>query len=255
MKAQALAARVSFAAFLAAAAVALCASFGTRLGFWSYKLGVPLIWPAAALALAGLGAGAFWLTRALGGNSSEGTWFGVIGLIGSAIAFGIPLDYEIRALTLPPIHDISTDVGDAPAFEALLAVRKGAENGPEYDGPKLVRLAGGKTTSEAALQKKYYGNVIPFAQFIKPVKLFWRALNLANSMGWQVVAFDPKKGRIEATATSFWFGFKDDIVIRVRPAGTLGARLDIRGKSRIGRSDLGRNADNLHAFLKRLKGM
>jgi len=73
--------------------------------------------------------------------------------------------------------------------------------------------------------------VIPFAQFIKPAKLFYRALAIANDDGWHVVDVDEKDGRIEAWDTTFWFGYVDDIVIRVRPAGKLGARLDIRSKS------------------------
>jgi len=71
-------------------------------------------------------------------------------------------------------------------------------------------------------------------------------------MGWNVVAVTPKEGRIEATATSFWFGLTDDIVIRVKPAG-IGARLDIRSKSRVGQSDFGANARRIRAFIERLR--
>jgi hypothetical protein len=179
----------------------------------------------------------------------------VIGLLGTAIVVGVPLSYARMAWTAPPIHDISTDIEYAPAFKALLPLRKGASNGPEYDGPKLVTLSSGKITTVTALQKKYYGDVVAWVGFTKPAKLFWRALNLANRMGWHVVAFDPKLGRIEATDTSFWFGFTDDIVIRVRQAGRIGARLDIRSKSRVGDSDYGRNAARLRSFLKTLKTM
>lgn len=255
MRVRSIAARTSFAAFVLAALIALVASFGTRLGLWDYKIGISLIWPAAGVGVIALIAGLFWATLALMSGSGEGARYGAVGLLGAIIVVGIPLDHLRLRLVSPPIHDISTDVGNAPAFKAIIPLRKGAENGPDYDGPKLIRLPDGKLETEAALQKKYYGDVIPFAGFGKPQKLFWRALNLANSMGWQVVAFDPKEGRIEATATSFWFGFKDDIVIRVRPAGKLGARLDIRSKSRVGVSDLGSNAARLHTFLKRLKAM
>jgi hypothetical protein len=255
MRFQSIIAKVSFAAFIIALAIALVASVGTRLGFWSYKLGLFAILPATAIGIAGLLGGIVWALTALVRNSGAGARWGIVGLLGAILTVGVPLNGLRLALSSPPIHDISTDIEYAPQFEALVALRKGAESDPGYDGPKIVKLRDGKTTSVSALQKKYYGDVIPFAQFVKPMKLFWRALNLANSMGWHVVAFDPKEGRIEATDTTFWFGFTDDIVIRVRPAGKLGARLDIRSKSRVGQSDLGANAARIRAFLKQLKGM
>jgi uncharacterized protein (DUF1499 family) len=255
MKFQSIVAKVSFGAFVVALAVALAASFGTRLGFWSYKLGLFAILPATAIGILGLLAGLIWALTALLRNSGTGARYGIVGLLGAVLTVGVPLNGLRLALTAPPIHDISTDIEYAPQFKALLALRKGAESDPGYDGPKIVKLRDGKSASVSALQKKYYGDVIPFAQFVKPTKLFWRALNLANSLSWHVVALDPKEGRIEATDTTFWFGFTDDIVIRVRPAGKLGARLDIRSKSRVGQSDLGANAARIRAFLKRLKEM
>ena len=85
-------------------------------------------------------------------------------------------------------------------------------------------------------------------------KFFWRALNAVNALGWQVASFDAKKGRIEATSTSLWFGTVSDIVIRVRPAGQIGVRIDIRAKSRVGSSDAGRNAELIRDFISREKG-
>jgi hypothetical protein len=255
MRAQTITARISFVCFVLAVVNFLVAALGTHAGLWSYKIGLPLLLPALLLGLIALIAGIVWAVMALVRNSRAGARWGVIGLVGAALVLAIPLNYLRLGLTAPPIHDISTDIEYAPSFKALLPLRQGAANGPEYDGPKLVTLPGGKVTTVTALQKKYYGDVIPFAQFIKPAKLFWRALNIANQMGWHVVAFDVKEGRIEATDTTFWFGFTDDIVIRVRPAGKLGARLDIRSKSRVGVSDVGSNAARLRTFLKTLKTM
>jgi uncharacterized protein (DUF1499 family) len=72
-------------------------------------------------------------------------------------------------------------------------------------------------------------------------------------MGWDVVAEAQADGRIEATDTTFWFGFKDDIVIRIRETAT-GSRLDIRSESRIGLSDIGVNARRVRAFLAAMQG-
>ncbi|WP_404326387.1 DUF1499 domain-containing protein [Aerophototrophica crusticola] len=79
-----------------------------------------------------------------------------------------------------------------------------------------------------------------------------RAEAAARDMGWDIVAVEPAEGRVEATATTAWFGFKDDVVVRVRPEGD-GSRIDVRSKSRVGRSDLGANAARIRDYLARLK--
>src|SRR5256885_1008758 len=82
---------------------------------------------------------------------------------------------------------------------------------------------------------------VALALIMPPSKMFWRCFNAAKRMGWHIVDYNEKEGRIEATSTSFWFGQVSDIVIRVRPAGTLGARFDMRAESETGTRDFGRN--------------
>lgn len=252
MRFQSIAAITAFGAFVLALAVALTASFGTRAGLWDYHFGIFLLEPAVAVGALGVISGAAWLISALARNSGSGAMYGIIGLAGAILVVAIPLDEAWRARISPPIHDISTDIEYAPQFKALLPLRKSAANGPDYDGPKKL-VYQGKHTTVSALQKKFYQDVIPFVAFGKPIKLYWRAMSVVNSLGWHVVAADPTEGRIEATDTSFWFGFTDDIVIRIRPAGKLGARLDIRSKSRVGESDLGANARHIREFIKGIK--
>jgi uncharacterized protein (DUF1499 family) len=71
-------------------------------------------------------------------------------------------------------------------------------------------------------------------------------------VGWQIVATAPAQGRIEATDSTFWFGFKDDVVIRVSDAGNQGSRIDVRSKSRVGRNDFGTNAKRVRAYLRNI---
>ncbi|HUJ03423.1 MAG TPA: DUF1499 domain-containing protein [Rhizomicrobium sp.] len=245
-------AKISFAGFLVSLAIGLLAGFGTRLGFWNFKFGLLTLFPwCLYIGIAAFVIGLAWVVSALVANNGAGARYGLIGLVGSAIVLALPL-YDIYvAKTSPPIHDITTDMEHPPQFDALLPLRKGALNGPEYDGPKLVAMPDGKKYTTSYLQRKYYGDIHTVAILTPPEKLFNRALEAAKAMGWNIVAVAPDEGRIEATDTSFFFGFTDDIVIRVKPSG-MGAKLDIRSKSRVGVSDVGKNAARIREYEKTL---
>ncbi len=60
------------------------------------------------------------------------------------------------------------------------------------------------------------------------------------------------EGRIEATDTTFWFRFKDDVIVLISetPQGTL---LNARSKSRVGGSDIGKNAARLRALFAEIQ--
>jgi hypothetical protein len=85
-----------------------------------------------------------------------------------------------------------------------------------------------------------------------PGEAFARASAAARDMGWEVAAADPAAGRIEAVATTFWFGFRDDVTVRVAPQEA-GSRVEVRSKSRVGRGDAGTNARRVRDYLKRLE--
>jgi hypothetical protein len=251
--------RLAFAAFLIAVVVGLAAAFGTRFHFWGYETGMFAIFPICLYAgAAGILLGAAWALAAFLLNAGTASGYAVAGLVGSLVIMAQPL-YTLFmvdiAHAIPPIHDISTDTEHPPEFVALLRDRAGASNPPEYDGPKLVKTYDGTMHTTTSLQKKYYMDnyIRPFVNFYRPGDLFRRALNAANAMGWAIVTSVPTQngGRIEATNTSFLFGTKDDIVIRVAPSG-IGARLDIRSKSREGETDFGANAANIRAYMKKL---
>lgn len=85
-----------------------------------------------------------------------------------------------------------------------------------------------------------------------PGEAFSRARAAAQDMGWEIASADPAAGRIEAVATTLWFGFKDDVTVRVAPQDA-GSRIEVRSKSRVGRGDAGTNARRVRAYLKRLE--
>jgi len=253
MRAQTFAALASLGCFVLAAGIALIASNGTRNGWWDYETGLKILSPGVVIAVLGSISGGVWAARALRMNDSTGMRYGAIGLAGSLIVAFIPLNQLRLYLISPPIHDITTDVEFAPPFSALLPLRTGAQNGPEYDGMKLIDY-GGRKTHVAAAQHKAYPDIRADLVLEKPAVLFWHGFETAKRMsGWNIVAFSEKDCTIEATTTSFWFGLTSDIAIRVKPAGKIGARLDIRSKSRTGQNDMGMNAAIVRGYMKALR--
>ncbi|HEV2650497.1 MAG TPA: DUF1499 domain-containing protein [Rhizomicrobium sp.] len=251
MRSQHAAAILSLVTFIIGAAIALTASYGSRFGLWDYALGLKILVPGVVLGIIGVLSGGLWLARALTGNNSAGWRYGAVGLASSLVLTYIPLNHLWLYFTSPPIHDISTDIEYAPPFVALLPLRAGAPNGPEYDGPKKV-VYKGRTMNTAYAQKLAYTDIKTAGLLSRTDVIFWRAVERAKSAGWNVVNFDEKTGSIEATNTFFWFGLVSDISIRVKPAGKLGTRLDIRAKSRTGENDMGMNAGLVRSFVKSL---
>lgn len=229
---------VAVAAWLAV----LAAGPGYRFGVWG--LGVAF----ALLSWAAIG-GLFGAVLSMVGKAlsrwhrlRQGSRVAVLGLLVGGTAFVVPLSYWVKAQQVPPIHDITTDTGTPPAFVAILPLRAGAPNPADYGGPTV-----------AAEQRAAYPDIAPAVLALPPGQAFGRALAAARSMGWQVIAADNADGRIEATAETFWFGFKDDVVIRIRSQGAM-SRVDVRSVSRVGRSDVGTNATRIRAFLAMLAG-
>ena len=191
---------------------------------------------AAAVAISLLG-----LLLAMFARVASGRWRALLGIALGVAALTPPLWFVHNAKSVPPIHDISTDTIDPPAFQSLLRERADTPNPPVWGGAEV-----------AAQQHATYPDIQPLRFAATPAAVFAAALATAHAMGWRIDAQVPAEGRIEATATTRWFGFKDDIVIRVRGEDTQ-SRLDIRSQSRVGRSDVGANAARIRAFRERLE--
>jgi uncharacterized protein (DUF1499 family) len=147
-----------------------------------------------------------------------------------------------KAFSVPPIHNITTDVTDPPAFSAILPLRGDKSNPVDYDAAKL-----------APVQQQAYPWVKPLDTPLTPPEAFDRAVDVLNAMHIAIVDANKANGTIEGTATTFWFGFKDDIVVRIRPEGT-GSRIDLHSVSRVGQGDSGVNAKRIGDFLTRFIG-
>ena len=224
---------------VAAPVLLVMSGFGTHVELWSYRVGFALLRSSAYVGIAAIAAAI--LALAIPGWRAGRIAPLLIALVLGAATACVPLEFQRRARSVPPIHDISTDTGKPPEFVAIVPLRAGAPNPPQYDGAKV-----------AGQQQQAYPDIRPLELALPPAQAFPKALAAAEARGWEIVAKDAAAGRIEAVATTPWFGFKDDVVIRVAATGT-GSRIDVRSKSRLGRSDLGTNARRIRDFLQRLK--
>jgi len=247
MRFQLFAARTAFAALILAVLAGAGVIAGVRLGLLTDKGGRTLMIPATLLGLAALAMALVWLRSALARNSGEGKRSGLIALLGSLAFLYSPVTHVYYGYKLLPIHDITTDPEDPPQFVALAKVHPA--NDRVFDGARKITYKGEQVSVAYAMHEEYPALTKPHAALlVSPQKTFWRSYEVAKKLGWTIVDASEKDLRIEATDRSLWFGRISDIVIRVRPAGSTGSRVDVRSESRDGELDHGRNAARLKRF-------
>lgn len=156
-----------------------------------------------------------------------------------------------RLRSAPPIHDITTDLEDPPAFQDIVPLRQagGAANAIEY---RRTQRMNGREIDVTEAQRLAYPDVQPLFLPQAPARALELAEQAAQAMGWSIVAVVTRDGRIEATDTTWYFGFKDDVVIRVQP-DPRGSRVDIRSVSRVGVGDIGANARRIREYVAQLR--
>lgn len=258
MRFQLFAARAALALLILALGAALVAIAAVRLDRIAYTLGWEVMAVATVLGLAALALAAAWLVSAIRRNDGLGKRPGLVALVGAALFVYPPLSTVYYGLTMPPIHDATTDPGDPPGFVALARLRRPDMNPLAFDGGATIRYQGEDVTVAYALHTYKNGLITkPLNRIFldnprRVSTMFWRCFNAAKDLGWTIVDFSEKDRRIEATAASFWFGQVSDVVIRVRPAGPLWVRVDARAESRRGRTDNGFNIGLLKALREKL---
>ena len=228
--------------------IALCllvlAPLGWRLGLCGYGIGLYWMMPvsgfiaAVAVILSVLTLARDWSQLRL----HDLAMLFIALALGAALVY-VPGQYWYTRITVPPIHDITTDIDNPPTFSAVLAARAAERAGSVNNrGPQLVQM-----------QKAAYPDLAPVMTTLPVTRAFNEALDVAKSMpGWTIVASDVDAGRIEASQQSRWFRFTDDIVIRV-VGDEAGCRIDMRSTSRQGRSDYGVNAARIRAYMSALR--
>jgi hypothetical protein len=219
-----------------AAAVLLLSGPGTRAGWWDFKTGLLMFAGALILGvLALLISGIVWL------RTRPNRVAAVAAIVGLLIAL-VPLVQIAAARGKPPIHEVSTDLADPPRFSAVLPLRAGFPN----------KIGDRVDEATARAQRTAYPDLTTIDVPLAADAAFTKAVEAAKTMQWEIVSLRPADGIIEATATTAWFGFHDDVVVRIRSAGSH-SRIDVRSVSRVGRGDAGKNADRVRHYLRLLK--
>jgi len=233
-------ARLALLASVIALVLLLIGGPGYRMGLWGLGFG---LLDAMQYALFAGAAGAilaivFLLIPKIRSGQTVPLFAALV--IGLSVA-AVPLYVQNTVDSVPRIHDISTNTNNPPEFVDVRPLREDAANPPEYAGAEV-----------AEQQREAYPDIRTLETGMDPDTLVELALDTAREQGWEIVSAVTEDGRIEATDTTLWYGFKDDIVIRVRETDE-GSILDIRSKSRVGASDLGKNAARIRDYLDDLR--
>lgn len=228
---------------LAAALTVVATGPGYQLGLWDFSGSLKVLRMAGYAAMATVGF-AFILIlcvmlcgpyRALIGTT--------LALVIGISAAAVPLSLYRAANISQGVNDITTDTDNPPVLSVLLRYRTEPHvTNAIYPGEKSARV-----------QRDIYPDIQPAHVAMPPIQAFARALGTATGMGWTVVAADSNSGVIEAYDRTLWYGFTDDIVIRVKVDGD-GSRVDVRSKARLNGNDFGKNAERVRAYLREVAG-
>ena len=229
------------------------AAVGTGWGFWAYTSGLKGVAGAFLLGVAALLMGLVQEWRVRKSTTPPLRARRWVGMLVALVYVGWVGTFLLQALTVPAIHDISTDLADPPTFQTLQMRADNLDNVPGADDAKMRGLT--PEQRWAMVHQKAYGDIRSVRVNEPVASVVAKAERLAKARGWDVAISLPEEGRLEATETSAFFQFKDDVILRVRPSATgAGSIVDMRSVSRVGQSDLGMNAKRVRSFLADLTG-
>lgn len=230
----------------------LISTLGVKFGLWDWTVGLGLNFKYAPILLPLLAlSGLIGLLLSFIIAPRKGFAVSLAALLIGAAGLAHGAKVKKTAGSLPFIHDITTDTQDVPTFtNAILSERASVKgvNTVDYVGKKDKE--GGTLVSVLQSQAEAYADIRPLILQETPQVVFGEAKAAVKQMGWALKSENLDAGIIEATDTTFWYGFEDDVVIRIRPSEGGGTVLDLRSVSRVGGSDIGANAERIRSFLK-----
>ena len=240
---------LALALSVGAVIAALVGAVGSGNGTWEFRTGFTILrWAFFAAIAGGLLAIFAWVR---GRRSGRGRTVNAMSLFVSLLFVAYVGNLIMTARSVPAIHDITTDLEDVPEFRALSVREDNLENIPDMDRPGLAAMK--PEARWKAIHREAYADIQPIRVNWSVSETIQKAQVVAQKRGWNIAHFDPNRGVLEATATTLFFRFKDDVVIRARKAPEGGTRVDMRSISRVGGSDVGVNAKRIREFLQDLK--
>lgn len=220
---------------------ALSSGLGVRVNLWEFGLGISILKWAAYLVSVPIILCLLSLCVAYVQKTGGISLRHFVVLLVSALIFWLPYQARTEFRKWPTIADASTDMVDAPQFVALVDQRaKSAKNPLEYRGAEA-----------SDLQRQYFPQLSTIESSLSPDQVIKKLTNLAKSQGWEIASAE--NGRLEATETTFWFRFKDDVVVRTRVLANRNTEVDIRSASRVGYLDGGANAKRVLKLMNELE--
>jgi len=252
--------KLSLALTILGPLIFIIAALGAKIGLWGWPFGLLTLSRNVGpnILILGLIVAALAMVSAFIVQPRKGIVIAVIGLVVPLVGLGKLMHTQSTVAKLPFIHDVTTDTQDPPIFGKVVLAERAATKGvntADYKGkmaPVKNRDSSETKTLVAALQTKAYPQIRPIIINETQEVAFARARAAAKSMGWKIKEEDQESGRIDATDTTFWYGFEDDVTIRLRKSEGGGTLVDVRSLSRVGGSDLGKNAARIEAFLESL---
>lgn len=232
-------------------AAALVASLGAGQGAWHFGGAFTVLRYAFFAAIAGAVLGLIGLVLARRARKGGLMLPNLVALV-VALSFVLFLGSQVRtARSVPAIHDVATDLDDMPQFKTLKVREDNLAKVPDMGRAELKAL--GPEARWKAIHREAYGDLRTIRVPMSVEDTIRRAEQLARERGWEIARADPQMGALEATDTSFFFRFKDDVLVRARPAPGGGTLVDMRSISRVGGSDVGVNAKRVRALLADLQ--
>ncbi len=247
-------AKLAFALALLLPVYFAVAALGTKFGLWPWQTGLgTLIGQFGVYVLGGVAVVALISLIVTLIRKPRKGW------LWSLIALAVPVGVFVMLGSVRetaganPIHDVSTDVADPPQFtEATMTARSdfGANPVSDYDTP-LAQIEwwserGGedlKAKSHAQIVRELYPDLEPLTLGTLTADAASEKVQQAmEDVGLSDVTVTESTDEdgvimVEGVAETFWFGFKDDVAVRIADG-----EIDFRSVSRVGVSDLGANA-------------
>ncbi len=212
---------------------------GARVDTWLYGLGLLFMPLGLLVGVSGLLLGLIALLRRR--KAGEPLGFAAAGTGVSALGSLYVGSLVLTTVPAVPIHNVSTDIEDPPEFTAVASLRGAGDNPLLYDSATL-----------GPLQRAIHPDLGPLVTDMPRDRMYELVRGVLIAMDLELVREDPDQGEIEAVATTFWLGFKDDLVVRLRETEA-GTRMDIRSVSRFGGSDIGTNTERIFEIFRRVE--